>query len=440
MSSSKVILFLTDGLDYCLVHRYLNDMPNTCRIIREGFHGRILPFTSTWGNINFDSLLTGTAPGTHYRIEDGAETLWQALERDGRRTALIDPGCRVETGDRVLKIACAGPAFTAYQCGPRVFQTPDVTDGIHDLAACNRSGWPPGGGPTPNRSIQLVHQPRRVGGVLQTHATILDGVELCLTLDDNTITVHNHNRLIATANTESWSDWTTIRHDAELFAIRFKLLHCHEASFALQASSAFPLSKLAPTPTIRERLLDCLGPYFKGTAIPPRPDDPAWESGVSELFEQATWVVNAARIMLGEFDVDLVVHKNFIVDAANHQCAAQIDPTYHRYNPETAFAFDEVLHKSYTNFDRIVGQLLDVASELGNTHVVIAGDHGICVNNWVCDINARLHDAGWLRFDSRGNVDEQGSKVFTKRSRQGNEIFINPSLAEEERDQLRRKV
>ena len=95
---SRVMLLLPDGFDYRLTHRYLDSMPNTRRIMEEGYSGQILPFTSTWGNINFASLITGAPPGTHYRQEKqpdlqdasatpgcAAETIWQALGAEGRK-------------------------------------------------------------------------------------------------------------------------------------------------------------------------------------------------------------------------------------------------------------------------------------------------------------------------------------------------------------------
>ena len=61
-AESRVMLLLPDGFDYRLTHRYLDSMPNTRRIMSEGYSGQILPFASTWGNINFASLSRQSLP------------------------------------------------------------------------------------------------------------------------------------------------------------------------------------------------------------------------------------------------------------------------------------------------------------------------------------------------------------------------------------------
>ena len=62
--SRVMLLLLPDGFDYRLTHRYLDSMPNTRRIMEEGYSGQILPFTSTWGNINF--YIDKSTLKTHY--------------------------------------------------------------------------------------------------------------------------------------------------------------------------------------------------------------------------------------------------------------------------------------------------------------------------------------------------------------------------------------
>ena len=58
-------------------------------------------------------------------------------------------------------------------------------------------------------------------------------------------------------------------------------------------------------------------------------------------------------------------------------------------------------------------------------HQVVAGDHGICINNVVCDVNRRLRDVGLLAMHADGTLDMAGTLVYAKPSRQGNELFVN---------------
>src|SRR3990172_9082042 len=101
----RVILFGIDGLVLPVVEHFVRQgrLPHFARVCREGAVTKVLPFVSTWGPINFMSLPTGTSPGTAWqgsvdvsRSGSGgyaAETLWQALERQGRASAVISyPG------------------------------------------------------------------------------------------------------------------------------------------------------------------------------------------------------------------------------------------------------------------------------------------------------------------------------------------------------------
>jgi predicted AlkP superfamily phosphohydrolase/phosphomutase len=137
------------------------------------------------------------------------------------------------------------------------------------------------------------------------------------------------------------------------------------------------------------------------------------------------WVVEAGRLAFEEWGAELWVHKTYASDNANHQCAAMIDPIYHRYDAARAPAFDLVLRQAYVDLDTVIGRMLDVAQAVGNTHVVVAGDHGICINNVVCDVNRRLQDVGLLAMHADGTLDLSGTLVYAKPSRQGNELFIH---------------
>jgi predicted AlkP superfamily phosphohydrolase/phosphomutase len=141
--------------------------------------------------------------------------------------------------------------------------------------------------------------------------------------------------------------------------------------------------------------------------------------------ESARWVINATELASREWDAELFSHKSDIVDSANHQCAMSIDPACHRYDAAQAEGFDRVLRQACADIDTIIGQMLRAASDIGNTRVMIVGDHGICVNNVVCDINQRLHDQGLLFVYADETVDMRRRLAYSRGSRQGNEVFIN---------------
>jgi predicted AlkP superfamily phosphohydrolase/phosphomutase len=224
-----------------------------------------------------------------------------------------------------------------------------------------------------------------------------------------------------------WTEWVDGTANGRRFQVRFRLLHLSAdgKSLALLMSAGCSMDTISDPPELGAMLLSRLGPYSHGTAIPPRPDDPDFSVGMEELLESGRWVINAAELAFRERGADLFIHKSSIVDSANHQCAAMIDPTYHRYDPAKAEPFDLVLRQAYADLDSVIGRMLEVAGNTGNTHVMVVGDHGICINNVVCDINRRLRDAGLLSMNTDGTIDMSRTLAYTKRDRQGNEVFIN---------------
>jgi len=456
---SRVMLLLPDGFDYRLTHRYLDSMPNTRRIMEEGYSGQVLPFTSTWGNINFASLITGAPPGTQYRQEKqsnemfrgltlehrcsgppgcAAETIWQALGSEGRKSVLIDFSQSYPPGTKLAGVVASpdqGATISANVFGPKVQQTPDIRTGAHDLRKFDRSGWPPGRGPNANRSVQWIPVPGERNGKLETTLTLTQDVQwrAIITAKDGKSFNQLHlyhpgesSEAVAISNGD-WSEWIEGVADGRKFKVRFRLLHLSAdgKSLSLLMSAGCAIDIISDPPELGEMLLSQLGPYSSGTAITPRPDDPDYRVGMEEMVESGRWVINAAEIAFREWNAELFIHKNYIVDNANHQCAAMIDPTYHRYDPDKAEPFEQVLRQAYADFDGVIGHMLEVAENIGNTHVMVVGDHGICINNVVCDVNRRLQDVDLLSMNSNGTIDMSQTVAYTKDNRQGNEIFIN---------------
>ena len=449
--ASRVMALLVDSLDYRLVHRYLDSMPNARRIMSEGYAAQVLPSTSTWGNINFANVMTGAPPGTHYRDEKlpgfpdeeatpdcGAETLWQALGSEGRKSVLIDFSQTYPPGtDKAGVVAPprSGEGIRATVFGPAVHQTVNNKTGVYDLSQFDRSGWPPGRGPTANRDVSWSPVPVSRNGRLESELTLTEGVTWTAVPASGSGGRHDQIRLYrpgeqtaaAIASVGEWTEWLDGSADGRPFKVRFHLLEISPdgSSFALLRSAAAPMSAFAEPQELESMLLSRLGPYARGTAIEPRPDDPGHRVAMAEMVESGEWVIRAAEIVMKEWGADLFFHKNYIVDNANHQCAAMIDPTYHRYDPDQAEPFDRVLRQAYADLDTLIGRMLEAAGNIGNTHVVVVGDHGICVNNVVCDINRRFRDVGLLTMRRDGSIDMRRTRAYTKETRQGNEVYVN---------------
>ncbi len=440
---SKAMVLLVDGLDWRLVQRFLPHLPHLQKLQAAGVSARVLPFASTWGSPNFHALLTASPPGTCYRHaplaglagaprgDCAAETVPEALARSARRSVAVDfaiPG----TSPLQLTIACPSPAQRALRMPPRIFQTADISACQFDPAVSDRSGWPPGNGPLPNRNAIVLGVPEHHDG--QT----IYRLPLRADLTWQAIALHGRVAVLRDGETTpvttlepgAWSPWIEGCLDGMRFLIRFRLLSLASDGTSMEIVSSWAVAPegLAGTPELAGAVLSSLGPHPGGSPLNPRPEEPYTAVALEQDHAALDWVIDAAELAMRDFGADLFVHKTFIVDNPNHQCAAGMDPFSHRYDALTAPAYEAILRQAYMNFDACVGRLMDAAGRLGNTHVVVVGDHGICINNWVCDINRFLRDRGWLSFAADGSIDRAASQVYTRTDRQGNELYINRTL------------
>jgi hypothetical protein len=443
----KRVLFLAvDAMDSAMVERFKEHLPNIRRIRSEGYSGRVLPYVSCWGNMDFMSMMTGAAPGTQYRSRDAAgnrprhqlcvaESIWQVLESEGRRSFLLN-----FPGSAPSKLVATIPG----RSGPMVaraaiYQTPNVViQGIYG-ADLESTGWPPGGGPKPGRRPAVIREPKPASGWSSLPASRRPPLEAQLgpwpslivaggaSGYDALIVYHEKNgEELARLQPGTWSPWKRVTIRGRPAMIRFRLLELTPDGQRLQLlqSAGCALDGFSEPETLASQLAGKLGPYWTGSAIPPTPHDPFWEVGEEEALGGAMWVANAAIASLDSWDWDFFLHKTELVDSAMHQCLTLADPFYYRYDPKVAKANDAVYRKAYIDLDRVVGRLLDAVARRSDTVLVVASDHGGGVNNTVCDINQRLRDVGLLAGTDR-EIDWAHTSAYTKRDRQGTEIYIN---------------
>jgi len=442
----KRVLFLAiDGMDPAMINRHLDHLPNMRRMISGGYSGRILPYVSCWGNIDFMSMMTGAAPGTQYRARTAgggaprhqkcvSETIWQALSSEGRRSALL--GFQGAAGDEhtaVLRV----PMLKSGS----IYQTPDVViEGLYseDLET---TGWPPGGGPKPGRRPVVVETPKPAGGwtrmppsklpVLETQVGGKTALVQSLGGDRYDVVVLYSGRNgseIGRATVGEWSDWKAGKDPSTQRdgVTRYRLLELSPDGKRLQLleSPTCALDGFSEPGHLAGELSKTVSPIWSGSAIPPAPDDPFWEIGEAESAEGLSQIAKAALALAGIWDWEFFLHKASITDTALHQCLTLADPTYHGYDPAAAAKADHVYRQAFIDLDTVIGRILAAIEARGDTVLIVASDHGGGVNNVVCDVNQRLRDVGLLTGPDRA-IDFSRTRAYTKRSRQGTEIFVN---------------
>jgi predicted AlkP superfamily phosphohydrolase/phosphomutase len=441
-SAGRRVLFLAvDGMDPALVQRYLDHLPNMRRIMSDGYSGRILPYVSCWGNIDFMSMMTGAAPGTQYRSTAGgrpqrhsqcvSETVWHVLAEDGRKSLLFDfPGAQPEEN-----VATAAGMTLASGV---IYQTPDIhLEGLYSEGV-ESTGWPPGGGPKPGRRPTVIQPPKPAGNWASPPASkrpplaVELGDQAGLVIAEgagyDTVVIYDSpgGRELARTAVGAWADWAAVAAKNRTGSVRYRLLELASDGSSLQLlrSPICAREGYSQPASLAEGLAREVGPIWKGSAIPPTPHDPYWRVGEAESRAGLEQVAKAALAALDLWDWHLYVHKVSIVDTALHQCLTMADPSYHKYDAALGARADEAYRQAFIDLDFVAGQLMEALEQRDDTVLIIGSDHGGGVNNVVCDIDQYLKDAGLLRKSGR-EIDWRQTKAYTKRSRQGTEIFIN---------------
>jgi predicted AlkP superfamily phosphohydrolase/phosphomutase len=98
----------------------------------------------------------------------------------------------------------------------------------------------------------------------------------------------------------------------------------------------------------------------------------------------------------GEWDFLMVVFS--VLDRAQHDYWADMDPAHPRHDPKTPTEFREFIHEVYQRLDSAVGHLIEQLP--ADTRVFVVSDHGFCSELFEVRVNELLASAGLLVFKS----------------------------------------
>jgi predicted AlkP superfamily phosphohydrolase/phosphomutase len=98
----------------------------------------------------------------------------------------------------------------------------------------------------------------------------------------------------------------------------------------------------------------------------------------------------------GEWDFLMVVFS--VLDRAQHDYWADMDPTHPRHDPQTPAEFRNFIHEIYERLDRAVGHILERLP--ADVRVFVVSDHGFCSELYEVRVNEALAAAGLLAFKS----------------------------------------
>ncbi|MGD8240883.1 MAG: alkaline phosphatase family protein [Armatimonadota bacterium] len=455
--AKRFILVGLDGLQLPMVKRFVAEgcLPNFQKLLETGSCGEVLPCWPAWTPTNWGTMATGAEPGTtclggwFRRAYDdlegendfstfdsracGAETIWEAAERQGVRSlAIFHP---ITWPPRVNDSMVAAPLYQ----GP----------GIQPMQISHGVIWASQEGPGPRGPMELVKDGDRwradvelsielvaAGADFIDAAHVLPGAEVqtsevtvplrfCFDPRAKSATIEQPDgTLVASAKLGEWSDWTYLpfgqRGEGSL---RFHLVRCNPADgdVVLLQSAPYPRSGWAHPESIEQPLLDAVGPFLQSsTAV--TGEDPA----LTDLFfdEQAyhgLWMPRAARLLLDRAGWQLYYQHYHILDAVSHRHLAQADPAHPDYDPDAGAWHEEMFRRAHQVCDDILGEFMDMADD--DTVVMAISDHGNVPNFFQCDYLARLEETGLLVRDN-GRIVWEKTKAYMLPMRIF-DIFIN---------------
>jgi predicted AlkP superfamily phosphohydrolase/phosphomutase len=121
----------------------------------------------------------------------------------------------------------------------------------------------------------------------------------------------------------------------------------------------------------------------------------------------------AARFLMSRGDWDFLMVVFSVLDRAQHDYWADMDPSHPRHDTKTPPEFREFVHETYERLDAAVGRLMEQLP--ADSRVFVVSDHGFCSELFEVRINEVLAEAGLLAFkpgrQTRSRVRSLGEKI-----------------------------
>ena len=108
----------------------------------------------------------------------------------------------------------------------------------------------------------------------------------------------------------------------------------------------------------------------------------------------------ALKYLMQRGDWDFLMAVYSVLDRAQHDYWADMDPKHPRHDPNTPAEFREFIFEVYERLDAAVGRLLEALP--ADVRVFVVSDHGFCSELFEVRVNELLAGAGLLAFKSPG--------------------------------------
>lgn len=423
MAKGKIYVMGVDQMVLPLTQHFIKEgsVPTLAKLFARSSYGQALASFPCWTPNNWAAISTGAQSGTHgasswfIRMPDGedvssltslginAETIWEAAERQGLRSAVLHyPGSmpsRLKNG--YIIDGNAGPAYNAcpFELAAAEAYTSDrnvESDSLKEIVLKPAEGWKglPRAGIKP-LATSLPVSAKNPEWCTTWQAVALGGdqgydrVVICREKDLSTA--------MGECKLNQWSEWATVTIGGREGSVRFKLtaLAPDGKAIKLYRSQIMPYNNYSDPDEIGPELIQALGPYqeyvsqmFNVLGIID------YTTCVEEADYQAQWISKAALYLTQNKGCDLFFCHWHFLDDVNHFHLAHLDPTWIRYDPKDAEKHWDIVRQAYRAIDHMMATLLEGVT--ADDYVVMVSDHGCSAINRKMSMELFLKERGFL--------------------------------------------
>lgn len=403
MADKKVMLIGIDGAIPNFIEKFCEEgsMPNVSKLKEKGSYSKMISQIPVATPINWASITTGAAPGTHEvtgfwshkwgeRIDKfysktaftnsfvKAERIWEAAARSDKRSVLLKfPGSwpsSVTNGVQVDGYCIPSHGTSVLDLCPNQCYSTKPLHKANLIQVKDANNWD-----NISEDMKLT---------LETQITItpkgnLDPVNYQLLIYGE----HDYNRLMIckTKNTKDavadlavgqWSNWIYEEFGEVEGTIHFKLMELSKdgKDIRLYHSQVYPTSGFSKPEGLSGDLISKVGPFVE--FVTPH----AWKYGwvdIETCYEEAKyqidWMIKATKILLKD-KWDLFITQMHWVDHIQHYFLPFVDPESILYDEKNAEQNWEIMRKGYQLVDHFVGELVKIGGE--DVVYFILSDHG----------------------------------------------------------------
>ncbi len=454
MAAKRFILLGFDGLNPEFVERFIDELPNLRRLIGEGSWGPMLPVVPVDTPTNWCSLATGATAATHritgfeswkegtslatllgpgqaYRELRAAEFLWEAADRQGKRSLLVNYPFSWFSKEGLKNTVIVGgdsvKGGASQIHGSEVYCTADLIDEApeaHEIVLRPEGDGYVGEiafGPSYKTVWTAIGQEATdeledAGAGVWARIRTVPGTSPAVVIEDV------DGRQVASLRPGEVSPHVKMRIGKEDGWLKFLVVDLsadgrslHMVQFMITRSDGW-----TKPGQYALQLLNKVGPYQQSLEADGGMD--RWGGlgkGRARIDADIHLLDSNGRILAGYCDALTDVHPDWdhlylqlhSTDGYNHRRLMHLLPESYPYvNAEESALAWEWLLENYRAVDRIVGRMADMAAA-ANAVLCIVSDHSaVPCHTWV-DTARPFIERGLLHFSADGCWDPARSKI-----------------------------